>query len=57
VCRAKGKVAGTVGSPDNLDHLIAMGYRFINMGADVIGLSQYWQGMAAEFRKRQVKSE
>jgi len=52
VCKAKGKIAGTVGSPANLDQLIEMGYRFISMGADVIGLYQYCQGVMAEFEKR-----
>ena len=55
VCRAHGKFAGTPGSPANIDGLIEMGYRFISMGADVVGLSQYCQGVAAEFRKRQKK--
>lgn len=49
ICLAKGKVAATVGSPENLETLIAMGYRFITIGADVIGLSQYCKGLAAEF--------
>ena len=57
VCRARGKIAGTVCSPGNIDQLIALGYRFISMGADVAGLSQYCQSIAAEFRKRQVKSD
>ncbi len=38
---AHGKFAGTVGSPENIDELIALGYRFLSLGADVIGLSQY----------------
>jgi len=46
-----GKVAGTVASPANLDSLRAMGYRFLSMGADVAGLSQYCQAMAASFGK------
>jgi hypothetical protein len=32
-----------------------MGYRFISMGADVVGLSQYCRDLAAEFHKRQKK--
>jgi len=46
-----GKVAGTVASPSNLDMLRGMGYRFLNMGADVVGLSQYCKAMAAHFGK------
>ena len=38
---AHGKFAGTVGGPDNLDELVEMGYRFVNVGADVIALMAY----------------
>lgn len=41
VAREHGKFAATVGSPRNARELIDMGYRFISMGADVIGLSSY----------------
>jgi len=51
VCLAKGKIAGTVASPANLEEVIDLGYRFIAMGADVIGLSQYCRELAAEFAK------
>jgi 4-hydroxy-2-oxoheptanedioate aldolase len=47
-----GKFAGTVGSTANMDELIALGYRFINLGADVIALSQYCKGIMAEVTKR-----
>ena len=36
-----GKYAATVGSLDNLNELIDMGYKFISVGADVVGLSTY----------------
>lgn len=49
---AHGKFAGTVASPANLDELIAMGYRFLNVGADVIGLAQYCNSVMADFTKR-----
>jgi 4-hydroxy-2-oxoheptanedioate aldolase len=35
-----GKWAGTVGSPDNLAELLALGYRFVVLGADVSAISQ-----------------
>jgi hypothetical protein len=41
-----------VSLPTDLDELIGMGYRFLNMGADVVGLADYCRGVAAEFRKR-----
>ncbi|RIH67061.1 aldolase [Mariniphaga sediminis] len=44
-----GKYAATVGSPDNLDELVEMGYKFINMGADVIGLSSYCRNLVKRF--------
>ncbi len=40
--RKYGKYAGTVGSPENFDALVEMGYTFISVGADVIALSQYY---------------
>ncbi|NOU96176.1 aldolase [Paenibacillus sp. LMG 31456] len=41
-----GKYAGTVGSIANLNDLTAMGYRFISVGADAVGFSQYLSGIA-----------
>jgi 4-hydroxy-2-oxoheptanedioate aldolase len=38
---AHGKFAGTVGSVENLDKLVAMGYKFMSLGADVVGLRNY----------------
>ena len=49
---AHGKFAGTVSSPANLDALIAQGYRFLSMGGDVLGLSQYCKSILSEFTKR-----
>lgn len=40
--RKYGKMAGTVGGLGNREELIAEGFNFINLGADVIGLSQYF---------------
>lgn len=57
VAVAHGKFAGTPGTPANLDELIDMGYRFISMGADVVGLSQYCSGLVAEFSKRQLSAD
>jgi len=49
---AHGKFAGTVASPANLDELIGLGYRFLSIGADVVGLSHYCEAIMAEFAKR-----
>lgn len=48
---AAGKFAGTVASAANLEEIIGLGYRFISMGADVVGLSQYCRSIVAEFGK------
>ena len=50
--RAHGKFAGTVASSANLDELNALGYRFLSMGSDVVGLSQYCKSVMAEFGKQ-----
>lgn len=36
-----GKFAGTVGGPDNAAEYYALGYRFLNIGADVFALADY----------------
>ena len=46
-----GKYAGTVGTPDNIRELYQMGYRFISMGADVLGLADYFKRMMDVFRE------
>jgi 4-hydroxy-2-oxoheptanedioate aldolase len=43
--RKYGKSAGTVGSPKNLADLVALGYRFVSLGADVVGLGSYCLGL------------
>lgn len=50
-----GKYASTVGSPDNLQELYDMGYHFVSMGADVIGLKNYCQSLIQAFGKTDVK--
>ena len=46
VARKHGKFAGTVGSTGNLKELYDMGYRFVNLGADVIAMGQYFTKIA-----------
>ncbi len=53
VALAHGKFAGTVGGPANMRELYDMGYRYINMGADVVALSLYYKDImdkVTEFR-------
>jgi len=49
--RRHGKIAGTVGSPACMNELIDLGYRFINIGADVVGLSQYFKALVAQWEQ------
>jgi 4-hydroxy-2-oxoheptanedioate aldolase len=44
--RKYGKFAGTVCSPAKMQEYVDMGYTFLSAGADVVGLSQYYQGIA-----------
>lgn len=46
-----GKLAGTVGSTANLKHLYDLGYRFVNIGADVIALGAYYQGLKKQIQE------
>ncbi|MCE5250206.1 aldolase [bacterium] len=48
---AHGRFAGTVGGLWNLEELIAMGYRFINLGADVLALNEYAGKLIDGFRQ------
>lgn len=51
VATAHGKFAATTGSTENFDELVDMGYRFINVGADVIGLSNYCNDIQQKLAK------
>lgn len=46
-----GKFAGTAGSIDKLDEFLGMGYQFVSVGADVVGLSTYFHGLVNRFYK------
>ncbi len=54
-----GKYAGTPGSVDNMVELIEMGYKFIAIGADVIGVGEYCKqlmtGFAEKVKERKSK--
>ena len=49
VCRKHGKFAATPGTPSNYLELVDMGYQFISMGADVVGLAEYFKKMLSVF--------
>ncbi len=44
-----GKFAGTVGGPGNLQELNEMGYQFVSVGADVVGLKNYYASLLQAF--------
>jgi len=52
VANQNGKFAGTVGSAANLDELTDMGYHFVSVGADVVGLSNYCTQLVQAFSKK-----
>lgn len=53
-----GKYAGTVGGFGNFEELVRLGYRFISIGADVIGLSDYYRQMYGQLSgKRETVSQ
>lgn len=51
--RKHGKMAGTVGTLDNVEQLIAEGFNFINIGADVIALGSYYKSISEQLKKIQ----
>ena len=48
--RKYGKMAGTVGGVGNFKQLEEMGYNFINVGADVIGLANYYKDIVSKLK-------
>ena len=46
-----GKFAATTGSIDKVDEFKQMGYSFINVGADVVGMTSYCNTIIAKFNK------
>lgn len=49
VARKHGKFAATTGSIDKLEEFKSMGYQFINVGADVVGMSAYCNSLITRF--------
>ncbi len=48
--RKYGKMAGTVGGVGNFKQLEDMGYNFINVGADVVGLANYYRDIVSKLK-------
>jgi 4-hydroxy-2-oxoheptanedioate aldolase len=47
--REHGKFAATSGGINSLHELLDIGYQFVNIGADVVGLGQYCDGLIQQF--------
>ncbi len=52
MCIKHNKFAGTVGSVHNLEELVDMGYKFISIGADVVGHSNYCKEIMESFSQK-----
>ncbi|MAE63094.1 MAG: aldolase [Phycisphaeraceae bacterium] len=50
-CARHGKIAGLIAIGDQVPEKIAMGYRFLSLGADVLGLNAYFGAALENFRK------
>jgi 4-hydroxy-2-oxoheptanedioate aldolase len=51
VANKYGKFAGTVGGSKDLKKTWDMGYHFISIGADVVGLNQYCKALLEDFKQ------
>lgn len=49
--RRHGKFAGTVGGVGNFAELISLGYQFVNVGADVVALQEYFSKTANQLNE------
>jgi len=57
VANKYGKFAATTGSIDRLDEFVEMGYKFINVGADVVGLANYCSGLVSRFNNTEQSTK
>lgn len=54
--RRNGKFAATSGGIDSLDEFLDLGYQFVNIGADIVGLSGYCNNLITRFTQSKEKS-
>lgn len=52
-----GKFAATSGGINSLDEFLQLGYQFVNVGADVVGLGQYCSQIVQQFNERSPASK
>ena len=51
VARKNNKIAGTPGDPSVAKDYVDMGYNLLNLGADVVALSEYAENLVETFHK------
>lgn len=51
VANKYGKFAATTGTIDRLGEFIDLGYQFVSVGADVVGLSNYCKDLVSKFKQ------
>ena len=56
VCKKHNKFAGTVGGTGNFQELVDMGYQFISVGADVVGLWTYYKDILSKITATDTNS-
>ena len=56
VARKHGKFAGALGGVNNFKELVDMGYQFISIGADVVGLWQYFRELLSSINGSSTES-
>ena len=44
-----GKFAGTTATINNMEEFIDLGYTFLSIGADVVGMNNYYNHLITEF--------
>ena len=54
--RKYGKFAGVMGTVETFDTLVEMGFQFINLGADVVALTEYFSSIISALGKKSPKS-
>ena len=52
VANKHGKFAGTTASINNMEEFIDLGYKFLSIGADVVGMNNYYSHLITEFSNR-----
>jgi 4-hydroxy-2-oxoheptanedioate aldolase len=57
VARKHGKFAATTGGIAMLEEFKDMGYQFINVGADVVGMSAYCNGLTSKFNNSNTEKQ